>query len=83
MTLYYYTRTSVRVPRRVAVHVNRLGENDFVVVPTGGRARRGDVRDGRERRVVRRGRVHFHLVADRQARIQDALERRVRPAEIH
>lgn len=73
--------TSVREPRRVAVHVDRLGENDFVVDPAGGCARRGD---GRERRVVRRGRVvHFHLVADWQARVDDALGRRVRPTEIH
>lgn len=80
----------LRVPQTAAaVHVDRLREDDFVLIavsggasgPAGGRRRsrrRGDVGDRGESRVVRQGRVHFHFVADRHGRIHSAPER-VRP----
>lgn len=71
---YYHGRGCLSESQEFAIRVDRLRENDFVVGPKrrsfSGR-RLCDFGDGRERRIVRRGRVvHFHLVADRQGRVQ-------------
>lgn len=64
-----------------------MREDYFVVGPTdrvssSGRCHRRDFGDGRERRIVRRGHVHFHYVADRQGWVKGALQERARPAEM-
>jgi len=68
----------LRVSER-AIRVDRLRENDFVVVvPFGSREHVGD---GRERRVIRRCRVQFHFVADQKRSVQYAPER-VHPTQM-
>lgn len=50
-----------------AIRVDRLRENDFVVV---GPIVRQNVGNGRECRIVGRCCVHFHFVADRKCPVQ-------------
>lgn len=65
-----YCLATLRLPQR-AVQVDRSRENDFTVV-TGRRRGRGNFGHGREGRIVGRRRVHLHLVADRERRVQSA-----------
>jgi hypothetical protein len=85
----HLTEEGLPESQEFAIRVDRLRENDLVVGPNGWRfsgrrhRRQRDLGDGRERRIVRRGRVHFHLVADRQGRVQRAAQHRALPAEVN
>lgn len=74
----FQPRPRLRPPDR-AVYVNRVGQYDLVAVAAV--RDRGHVGDRRESRIVGRGRVHVHLVADRKRPVQSAAER-VHPAEM-
>jgi len=79
------TAESLCEPQQFAIRVDRLGEDYFIVVPTdrSSSTRRRDFGDSRERRIVWRGHVHFHFVADRQRRVRaGALQERARPTEM-
>lgn len=78
----------LREPQKFAIRVDRLSEDNFAAGRTDfrfsrRRRHRRDFGDSRERRIVWRGHIHFHFVADRQRRIQGALKERARPVEMN
>lgn len=81
----YLHSGSLREPQKFAIRVDRLSEDNLAAGQTDYRIRRRrrhrrDFGDSRKRRIVWRGHIHFHFVADRQRRVKGALKERAGPA---